>query len=64
MDFLTPTQKIFIPSQKDMFIEALKNEGFTFAYKKYVRYNMYKESKEYLKGIIKILIHYKNIITK
>lgn len=58
-DFKTKALKIEIPEKRELFFDILKKEGFEVAYRKVIYGGFIWDLKIKIKGIFKILLHYK-----
>lgn len=59
-DYKTEEMNIGIPPKRDIFLNTLRDEGFEVAYRKVIYQGVAWNLKFKLKGLLKILLHYKN----
>lgn len=59
-DYKTEEMNIGIPPKRDIFLNTLRDEGFEVAYRKVIYQGGAWNLKFRLKGLLKILLHYKN----
>lgn len=60
VNYKTKGQNIDIPIKRELFLNTLKNEGFEVAYRKSIYQGIAWNLKLKIKGLLKILLHYKN----
>ena len=59
INYKTKGQYIDIPKKRELFLNTLKNEGFEVAYRKIIYQGIAWNLKLKMKGLLKILLHYK-----